>query len=79
MTMITGLPRPRSEAVDGGGVLDDANVLGIALKCHMAESILEMKKTSGHCNGISRMCAVVVQALISQDITPMKVRSSVDG
>ena len=78
MTMITGLPRPRSEAVDGGGVLDDANILGIALKYHMVESILEMK-ISGHCNGISRTCAVVVQALIPQDITPMKVRSSVDG
>jgi len=30
-------PRPRCVAVDGEGVLDDLNIIGIALRCHMTQ------------------------------------------
>ena len=37
MTKIPVLFRPKSVVVDGEGLLEDANVVGIAFQCHMAE------------------------------------------
>lgn len=37
MTEKLYFPRPRCVAVDGEGVLDDLNIIGIALRCHMTQ------------------------------------------
>lgn len=58
------------------GILDDANILGIALKCHMEEQVFEMEKPSGLYNSQDQqgVCCGCTKALISQVYNTISVQ-----